>query len=308
MYSDFCTYFEILAALYTSMCLDDILKNIWTPSFYKDLERELGNSILEGHGDMAERMVKEASNKVDSIKRYMKNRSMFLLILTIAIILLFGLEDMYANYKNEEIQLVIETTIPTMVMVAFLTIIFFNEKLFDRPQHLFLSFFGVILLTFLFIVVNELFMDCFRFPIAIGICIVLILMTLPILWQLFVLWVFTNGYKVYISELLRKEKDKYNRIVAAINSNDTENIPQEYLNNLGKLAIQKTSEQNREQLIVQCLNDYLEEMDNEIAQAGRMKSILKIFFSWMSFSVKNQIQHILIYIGVKSSKKYSQNA
>lgn len=53
-------------------------------------------------------------------------------------------------------------------------------------------------------------------------------MTLPILWQLFVLWVFTNGYKVYIRELLKKEKNEYYNI---INGNK---LPKDYLNELGK--------------------------------------------------------------------------
>lgn len=136
MYSNFSCYFEILAALYTSMCLDDILKNVWTPEFYNDLEKELNNQKFEGHEDMPQRMVKEAKEKVDSIKRYMKNRSMFILVITIFIIFLIGFEELFATNDNNIFTIGIINigmTITTLVIVSSIYLLLFYKLALKRP-------------------------------------------------------------------------------------------------------------------------------------------------------------------------------
>lgn len=287
------------------MCLDDILKNIWTPSFYNDLQKELNNQIFEGHEGMADRMVEEAKDKVDSIKQYMKHRSVYFLIITVFIMLLLGFEEMYMDRNYESGQLFVETIIPTLVIVSFLFMFIFYKYSFKRPQNLFFSLFVVSVITIGVCVLNELSGLCFRYSMIWGIGIVLFLMISPVLWQLFVLWVFTNGYKVYIGELLRKEKVDYNKIISAIKEERVDDLPLKYIQHLGKQSF--LGKDQKEVLIQKCLNEYIEGMDNEIAQASRLKSVLKIFIFWVKYTIKIYFRNALIKFGFKTPKTLPQD-
>lgn len=59
------------------------------------------------------------------------------------------------------------------------------------------------------------------------ICIILVLI-LPIIWQLFINWLYSEVYQRYLIRLLNKEADLYSKFWNAYSTHDQDGIPSEY--------------------------------------------------------------------------------
>lgn len=69
--------------------------------------------------------------------------------------------------------------------------------------------------------------------------IVICTLGLPILWQLFSNWLYSNVYKRYLIELLNKEANDYNATLTAMKEKDSQKLPSAYMGVMASLQISK---------------------------------------------------------------------
>ena len=295
--SHFSSFIEVLTGIYISMCMDDVLKGIWSPKYYEDLESALKEYYLKNHDELISRIVNANKEKADSIKKYMKNRASFFFISCIILLLFSGYESVFVSGADSSFQMIMFFLAVWMVFLSF-----FNKLLFSTKQHTVTAILLLILLTFLFYWINNRFFGACVSDKAV-VNLVLVILIIPILWQAFVCWMFSGPYKGYISKKLANGKVNYELAEQGINEHNPDILPQRYRELYSKLSIQSS---NAEQAKKACLENYLELMEGDIAKASDPKSVFRIFFSWCMFHLTATLNNIAISIHIKKRKTIKQ--
>lgn len=275
------------------MCMDDVLKGVWSPKYYEDLEKALTEYYLENHKYLIKRIVQTNEDKATSIRLYMKHRAAYFFIISIAFILLSGYEATYA-----------EKMVMPMFFLALwaMVFLFLNKLFFSSNGHTAIA----VVLTFVFSVLfywaNTRWLNI-SIPDVWVVHIVLALLIAPIIWQAFVCWMFSSPYKTYIRNKLEKGKKSYKLAEEGINGHNPNIIPKKYIEMYNKEAI---GGDNAEEAKRKCLDNYLELMENEITEASNPRSVFKILLSCLLFHINSEISCLAIKLHFRKNKTITQ--
>ena len=294
--SNYSSFLEIITGVYISMCMDDILKGLWSPKYYEDLKSALKEYYLKNHDDFIDRIVNKNTEKAESIKQYMKNRAAFFVTICLILLFLSGYEVFFFSHK-------IEFHKPQFFVATWgIMLLFFNRILFSSKQYTALAIILLVLLSSI-----SYILDCAYFQWVVPNCLVvnlvLAFLIIPIIWQTFVCWMFSSAYKGYIRNKLEKGKISYELAEKGLAEHNPDIIPIRYKDIYTQISIKSD---NAEEAKGKCLDNYLELMESEIAEASDPKSVFKIFVSWFLFHIKFLLKNILILFGFKKRMTISQ--
>lgn len=293
--SHFGSFLEILTGLYISMCMDDVLKGVWSPKYYEDLKKALTEYYLDNHEDLINRIVKTNEDKAGSIKSYMKHRAAYFFIISLALILLSGYENAITDVVSFQM---------AMLFLALWSIVLlcFNRLFFSSKPHTATAVFVAFTMSAISYWVNSKWIG-WSVPDIWVVHAVLILLVAPILWQAFVCWMFSSSYKGYIRNKLAKGKELYELAERGLNEHDPEIIPKGYKEIYNNESIRS---QNAEEAKKKCLDFYLEQMEDEITEASDPRSVFKIFLSWLLFHLGTGLSRTAIFLHLKKKKTIRQ--
>ena len=306
MLNDFSTYLEILAVIYTSMCMDDILKNVWSPDYYNDLQIALNEFKIEGHEALISRIVKTNKEKADSIKKFMQKRAALFLLVIILLVLLAAYESFFMpDIKNTSVPPVvadIHVVMMALVVTTFLSL-FGNRYLYTSNQSTAITIFGILIFTTLLVWLNSKYLGLV-FDGVWFVTFIMVLLTIPIIWQLFVCWMFSSAYKGYIANKLNIEKTKYDRVIKGINEHNPDIIPQSYKSILTEMSIRL---EDKNEAIKTAIDTYVEEMERNVTKASDPRSVFKIFFSWILYHITDIIDGLLKLLRIRKDMTINQS-
>lgn len=295
--SHFSSFIEIIAAVYISMCLDNILKGFWTTKYYEDLEGALRYYYLENHDNFINRIVDANKTKASSISAYMKNRAIYFFILCMILLYLSGFENSIGTDLIPVIQM------PMLILVLWsFVLLLFNRFFFASKAR---TAVGTILVVFFSAISSLINYYWFGFSIS-GIYIihlVLAFLVAPVLWQAFVCWTYSGPYRDYITYKLAKGKMIYEKTEKGITEHNPQLLPKRFKEMYLNKSISST---NAEDAKKACLDDYLEHMEEAISKASDSRYAFKIFFLWVYYSLRGVIGRLAIQLGVKKVNTISQ--
>lgn len=297
--SHFSSLLEVITAIYISMCMDEVLRGVWSPKYYDDLERALKDYYIEGHEVLIQRIVRTNKAKASSISMFMKNRAAFLAIITILMILLLGYED--AFQKDVSAFYIVGMLMFSLALSTIIPICL-NTLAFSRRQNTATAVLTVVVMTFGLTWINELFFH-YMIPHVWIIHIVLFVLILPILWQVFVCWMFSSAYKGYIRRKLENGKQNYEMAKKGLEEHNEKIIPRRYLQLYHTESIKSDNAEEAKNI---CLDNYLELMEYEISKASDPSSVFKIFFSWTWFHITSLFMRIAVSLHVKNNNTIHQ--
>ena len=292
----FSSFLEIITGVYISMCMDDVLKGIWSPKYYTDLKSALKEYYLQNHDDFIDRIVKTNEQKADSIKKYMKNRALFFISTCMILLLLSGFENTYSGNDSLFHMSLFFAGSWTIVLLMF------NKYLFSNKQYTAVAIIILIVLTSISYILNKVYLQ-WNISNNIVIISVLTILIIPILWQAFICWMFSSAYKGYIRNKLAEGKKNYEQAEKGLAEHNPKIIPSRYKTLYMDSSIQSD---NAEKAKTSCLDQYLEIMEQEIAEASNPKSVFKIFTSWVWFHLFSSFNNLAIILHLKRSETISQ--
>ena len=294
--SHFSSFLEVITGVYISMCMDNILKGVWSPKYYDDLKSALTEYYLKDHDDFIDRIVGTNTQKAESINHFMKNRAVFFFVICLILLLLSGFENTNSLVGNS-FQM-------SLFFVATWTLIllFLNRYFFSTIQHTALAIILLVILSFISYNLNIRYANWIVSN-DIVVIFVLVVLIAPILWQTFVCWMFSSAYRGYIRSKLEEGKLNYEKAEKGLAEHNPEIIPNRYKDIYTNLSIKS---ENAEEAKGKCLDQYLELMESEIAEASDPKSAFKIFVSWISFHLRFFLKNIAISLKFKKRKTISQ--
>lgn len=278
------SYLEFLGAVYFSMCLDDILKRkVWSPQDAKKQGRALYGIGLYDDKNFSNAVVEANQAKGIELQAELSKKSIIGLFIISFLLIFCGYESFVEiNKKADLFYLQLELAY-TMLFFIF-TWCGLNKFIFRKWEYA-ASYITVILVVFFIIhlcgftygqtslektIVNN---------IGLFVCVI---MTLPILWQIFITWMYKSVFYGYIKEKIILTKKKYQQIINDIANGNYENVPKEYHE-----IYMKNSHRTPTTTVQQAMDDSLTEYQgilyNEIRAIGKNVKLSHLFFSWIKY-------------------------
>lgn len=218
MLSDFSSLFEVITAVYFSMCIDDVLKEVWTPEYKSQVSHTIENSNVA----LVKCMVVDFKNYidkiVDKIRRHMKIKSTLMLLMCLTVLLFMGFHNQISSWGIDETELIVRFSILVLVSQIF------SKFLLCKFSRAVLSTIGIWAITILSF--------CFEFAIGcsytVAITILLCTFLWPIVWQVIRCWASSSLYYGFIKEKMQEESYMYDLAMLGYRNDKIDVVPECY--------------------------------------------------------------------------------
>lgn len=283
MLANYSSYIEVLAAVYTSMYIDKALTEFWAPDYFLRLKQDIDQYQLTGDDVLREKLFNENSVWISQLKNRMKRKAVFMFVIIVFILVFIGMENSIVT-NMDTIQL---TNLYNVILaVAFITTIvttIFQHFLFFKWKY---TIWSIVVLSCLFLLLwygNWDFLS-YMTPLSIyAAYIVLFLITLPIIWQLFVNWIYSSAYSGFIKSKLEHERYLYTRACSAINNSDASLMPKEYREFIAECVVSADKNRSLDDI---CIQGFVERHMERLKKHCTQPSIWTIIFSWCHYKFR----------------------
>lgn len=277
---NFSSLLEVFTAIYVSMFIDEILVNIWTPD-YKD---KIGGLIEKMKLPAINYFVKKVKDGIDEnakkIRGHMKRKAAFLFVLCLSLLLLAGLESGSKTLPGREYLIVV---ILSAVGGLFIVL---GRWMFSSLRMVVIS---VLIYTGVFVVLyfsnfvgRWTEVPFFQFvDVRIATVSFLTVVVIPIVWQLFLIWIYARPYKGFMREKVSKEAYVYGKAYIAYKIKDMAALPQEY----EAVARDFVTTPAEEDISFSSLNTILVRRLHVLCVPP---APLKVFWSWVKFNLRGR--------------------
>lgn len=286
---DFSSLIEVFTAIYISMFLDDLLINIWTPD-YKDRISQMIKSMSIPAVSFLEKKVKDNIGfNANDISGHMKRKALFFFVYCVSLLLIVGLESHSENLQKHGCLIV---TILS-VIGAILTIA--GRWVFIKYSRVTLSIllYGVCFgLLFFPQITGYLYvkysLEWVGYKIAV--CCFLTVISVPVIWQIFLIWIYSSPYKGYMQEKIYKEAYIYGKAYIAYKVKDMAALPKEYEVVARDFVAAPAPEEDTP---LSSLNKILVSRMDVLCE---LPNVMKVFWSWIMFNLRGRHNREAEYI------------
>lgn len=226
MLSNFSSLIELFSAVYITMCIDNsYCRNFWTPSYFDEMDKLLGQYDFSQTELSIENLKKKIKATNSRIQKYSQYKGAILLNFCILLLIFIGFE----NEQNCDV-----ATYAPMVYVASLVafvVCFANLVLrswrwvCSWTVFLFCCYFYLKHSNFQDVLcnnyVNIVYRNFSHFIVAIII--------IPVLHQLYLDWLYSRIYKGYLKKKLEKEYTKYQSSLQGIKTKNKKLVHKHYM-------------------------------------------------------------------------------
>ena len=287
---NFGSLLEVFTAIYVSMFLDDILKNIWTPVYKKKISQLIKDMNIPAITYFVKKVEDNIDENAKGISDHMKRKATFLLTFCLSLLLLAGLEAQSVVLPHYGYMIV-----TILSFVAFLFILLGRWTFIQFSRAIIsIVLYGVVFILLYYTNVTEHLAGvswlCFTNSYPFALSSVLTVLTLPIIWQLFLIWVYSSLYKGYMREIISREAYVYGKAYLAYKIKDMAALPKEY----EMVAKDFVKEQPKEgDTSLSSLNSILV---IRLERLCELPNVFKVFFSWVKYNLRGRHNHEAEYI------------
>lgn len=284
MIADYSSYLELLAAVYTSMLLDvEALNKLWYPDGYYNKIQETLKSVFpeeEGEGRLNKRILDASKQNAEKRNNRMRHKALFMLALTSLLLVFIGYESSFSNCFAAHQQWYNAVLITYFVGAL---VFFCGGKLFDQWNK------TVILL--LVVIISMVILRLFSLPPIIPISetfhsiAIVVLVTAPVLWELFSRWLFSSVYSGYLRSSVQKVKNEFDSAMRAFKNNDKKHVPRVYKRLINE-SIYSASSDKSLSLTDICIQGYMDIRNTELMKKTQYPNGMSLFLSWVLYTLK----------------------
>ena len=286
---DFSSLIEVFAAIYVSMFLDEILVNIWTPD-YRDRISQMIKSMNIPAVSFLEKKVKDNIGfNANDISGHMKRKALFFFVYCISLLLISGLENHSENLQKHGYLIV------TILSVFGAMFTFIGRLVFIKYSRVTLSvvLYSIIFTLLYFSQITDYLCEDYGLGwigYKTAVCCFLIVISVPVIWQIFLIWIYSSPYKGYMQEKIYKEAYIYGKAYIAYKVKDIAALPKEYEIVARDFISAPAPEEDTS---LSSLNNIL---------VGRMEAlcelpnVMKVFWSWIMFNLRGRHNREAEYI------------
>ena len=293
MLSYYSSYMEFLGAVYFTMSLDDILKRkVWSPQDEYRLNKAVDGFDVSNNESLKQAIIKANRTKGDILQAELSKKSVMGMFFIACLLVLCGYEQQLANDCCLIIDLHLSVIYTSFILLLYL---FLGGKAlsFRKWKYTSLTIISTVLL-FLVIFYKKLvygqtnveavFVENFGLTIC---C----LLTIPILWQLIISWLYKSVFYSYIKNRIQQVNNEYKNVTSQIQQGDHTNIPNDYLDIFMRLSMLHKDGTTRE-VVDDSLTEYQGVLFNRIKKLGEDVKLYNLFISWVCHCLTNMINRL----------------
>ena len=215
---------EVMTAMYVSMFIDNILADIWTPSYKESIKGMIDDMKIVGVSVISEKVGTIIDAHSSVIKNHMKRKASFFIVYCLSLLLIAGLEPHSGVLPEYGCRLVFSLSCLALLFMVL-------------GRWTFASVSTVFSCAMVYVL---LFIICYFTPILRVIpvmniasektttCLMLSVLLIPILWQLFIIWVYSSLYQGYMEHKIMRESYLYGRAFLAYRLRNMTALPEQY--------------------------------------------------------------------------------
>lgn len=286
---EFSSLIEVYTAIYVSMFLDNILKNIWTPEYKQKISNLIKGMNIPAIGYFVKKVEDNIDANAEDIRGHMKRKALFFLVLCISLLLLSGLETHSRILQRNEYLIV------SLLSVVGLLFILMGRWAYSKYSRVAISItmYSAIFATLYYPAVGDYIHGLVGFKeigYKIAVCSILVVISFPIVWQIFLIWIYSSLYKGYMQEKITKEAYIYGKAYIAYKIKDMAALPMEY-EMVAKDFVAKPSAE--EDMSLNSLNIILVRRLETLCE---LPNVFKVFGSWIRFVLRGRHNYEAEYI------------
>lgn len=296
MLSNFSSLLELLAGVYFTICLDNVLTHkIWTVDYFAAFKKSLESMSFAGNTSIATDVVDNNRDLVSIMQARLTKKSVYMLVYITIMLIVCGVEAS----TNDEIEKDKLYLFNMMISIATLIALCFSKKIFLKWEYTSIFILFSLLVSLISVSIPALFSfysNYVSIPRVYVIRFTLFLVLIPILWQIFSVWVYKGLYYDYMNYSMIKLRDEYESVLDIVQNNgDTTRLPDEYGKILQENAL-KHKEDKTQKAIDNSITDYTLLLQNKLRNLGYETTMIKVLVS--IFKIKRY---------AKTMKKQTQN-
>lgn len=227
MISDFSSFVEFFAAIYVTMAVNnDFCSNFWTPKYYEEMKSLLNVYKFNGSSSIHDKLLAQIKEKYNIVQNNAHHRGFILLVLCVFYLIFMG-------FENEKNSLDVAHYVPIMYCTLFVGIILTISNFVFKNWRYVILFVILCVATYITLkVLNSdaisqhpisLFLYEYKRHIMIGIII------FPIVYQIYVYWLYSSIYKGYLKEKVAVEYERFHTSMNGIENKEKSKVDKIYL-------------------------------------------------------------------------------
>jgi len=224
---NFSSLLEVFTAIYVSMFLDEILKNFWTPDYKEEISKLVKGMNIPAINFFVAKVEKNIEAHAKEIGGHMKRKAAFFFAFCMSLLLLAGLE-VHSPILREYGYIIV-----TLLSAFAGMFIFVGRWMFSRLR---MVAFSILLYVIVFggLYFSTLIEYISKWPWMSGIddkiatILLLSVLSVPIFWQVTLIWLYSRCYKGYMEERVSREAYIYGKAYIAYKIKDMAALPREY--------------------------------------------------------------------------------
>lgn len=286
MLTNYSSLLELMAGVYFTMCLDNILtQKIWSVDYFAAFKKSLEELSFGGNKSIASEVVDQNRDQISIMQAKLTKKSVYMLTYIAIMLFACGVES---NQEPKTATCGIYMFIELQSLTTLISLCF-SEYVFQKWSRTFkailLPLVIIIILSNIPSVIN--IYSYIAIPLVGIIHIVLFLVVYPILWQVFKVWVYRSQFYKYVNNTMIQVSNEYNSVLdILLNEGDTSKLPEEYGKILNDNTI-KHKKDKAQKAIDDSITDYTALLQRKLKKIGYDTSILTVL--WTNLIYKDEV-------------------
>lgn len=286
MLSNFNSLLELMAGVYFTMCLDNILtQKIWSVDYFAAFKTSLEELSFGGNKAIASEVVDQNRDLISIMQAKLTKKSVYMLTYISILLFACGIE---AN-QNPTTEVCGIYMFIELQSLFTLIILCFSKFIFQKWSRTFNALFWP--LATIFVLSNSSYCvnlySYFAIPVNGIIYLVLFLVVYPVLWQIFKVWAYKSQFYKYMNNTMIQVSNEYNNVLDILqNGGDINELPEEY----GKILQENTIKHKKDKTqkaIDDSITDYTVLLQRKLKKIGYDTSIWTVL--WTNLIYKDEV-------------------
>lgn len=285
MISNFSSFIEFFAAVYVTMCIDNAYcKQFWTPVYYNEM-----NSLLSSYDFTASNLsIDKIKDEIEStnkrVQSYSQHKGSIMLCYCVVLLTFIGFEDSKDGISNYLPLIYCSLVVAILVVAPNFLLRSWRWVVFWLIVFAFLYYY--ITITNCQFLLNNPIVSLLYEHIRISL---VVLISFPILHQLYLDWLYSRIYKAYLKDKIHDEYNKYKRSLEGIQYHQETLVHKHYKEACFKSCFSNRDDESDETLTL--FNDVLRNRLLSAASPWQLTLLYSLFVHWIKVLRDKVILH-----------------
>ena len=291
MVADYSSFLEFIGAVYFTMCLDEILtRKVWSPLDIKQQSRALDFLGMNKDKDFKNAVLDANKEKGEILQKELSKKSVIGLFVIALLLVFCGYEqELYGPSDTAPLKLLhLELSYTCVIFIVSLFLL--QYKLFEKVKYVTLYIIGLfcsfLLIRWKTLVYNNSEIEKFVVEnIGLFVCVIV---TIPILWQIFITWIYKSVFYGYVKSRIREAQAEYERVLELIKKQQFDQLPKQY-HEIYMRTSQATQDTTPKQALDDSLTEYKGALYNDIRTIGKNIRLTQLVVLWVLHKCKQGV-------------------